>query len=315
VSLEFDSPIEETALLGMIDRVLARSEDAFEDTFETGIGAREKAYALTALAKMYPRCASSSNRALIRRMLAASDADADIEIQTRSVEYGGVLEATADSPNGGETIAEALFAAVPKMEGAEGDGEDELDALERDMGAGGAGGDGRESDALDLAALLSLDDVEEVNNTTATTTTTKNKEEEERDAFRILQLDEARAAHDSARDSSPLYSNDHLAVYVEGVTKEGRVEGSMGRVHFVARYASGAKGRQVDALRVQAAVPKHMKLRLEPPSGGRVAHGADVTQRMSVEGAIGDVIVMKIRFSFEADGAAQVHVAEIRIPV
>lgn len=128
---DFDSPIDETKLLGMIDRILTTSGDD-----------KIKSYALTTLAKLYPRCAAASNRELIRKMMKSLDADVNVEIQTRSVEYGKVC-GTNDS-----SISETVFAAVPKLEGMGGGDELDLD-LDDDEGA---------RDSLDLTALLSLDD-------------------------------------------------------------------------------------------------------------------------------------------------------------
>ena len=128
---DFDSPIDETNLLGMIDRILTTSDNG-----------KIKSYALTTLAKLYPRCAVASNKELIRKMMKSLDADVNVEIQTRSVEYGKVCGAN-------DSITSAtVFAAVPKLEGMGGGDELDLD-LDDDDGA---------RDSLDLTALLSLDD-------------------------------------------------------------------------------------------------------------------------------------------------------------
>ena len=95
---DFDSPIDETKLLGMIDRILVGAND-------DGAGVDEdrqkiKAYALTTLAKLYPRCTIAHNKELIRKMLRTLDADVDVEIQTRSVECVIAIMLTGRELNG-----------------------------------------------------------------------------------------------------------------------------------------------------------------------------------------------------------------------
>ena len=87
---EFDSPIDETKLLGMIDRIIRNDNNSNSNDSNGGdgdAGTKIRTYALTTLAKLYPRCAIAHNKELIRKMLRTLDADVDVEIQTRSVEY------------------------------------------------------------------------------------------------------------------------------------------------------------------------------------------------------------------------------------
>ena len=248
---DFDSPIDETKLLGMIDRILTTSDDD-----------KIKSYALTTLAKLYPRCATASNKELIRKMMKSLDADVNVEIQTRSVEYGKVC-----GTNDGST-PETVFAAVPKLEGMGGGDELDLD-MEDDDGA---------RDSLDLTALLSLDE-------------------------EVISPEGRQGG-----PPSPVYEDAFLRLYVENIQRSADRQ----EVKFTARYEA-ARGKRLAAFRVQAAVPKQMKLRLDPPSGAALDSSICVTQKMSIEGASGDAIVMKVRLNFEDGGDQVTNIAEVRV--
>ena len=275
---EFDSPIDETKLLGMIDRILTTSESP-----------KIKSYALTTLAKLYPRCAVASNKELIRKMMRSLDADVDVEIQTRSVEYG---KACSNASN----VAEMVFGAVPKLEGMGGGDELDLDLDEEDSAR----------DSLDLTALLSLD--EEATDAgrcpphPSTATSHCDQTLEGAHAAQIVE--------DRFRRTAPIYADAFLRLYVEDIERYSTQQG----VKFTARYER-APGKTLRAFRVQAAVPKQLKLRLDPPSGTTLDGTASVTQRMSIEGTIGDAIVMKVRLNFEDNGERIVNVAEVRVVV
>lgn len=252
---DFDSPIDETKLLGMIDRILTTSDDG-----------KIKSYALTALAKLYPRCAATSNKDLIRKMMKCLDADVNVEIQTRSVEYGKVCGANDSS------TSETVFAAVPKLEGMGGGADLDLD-LEDDGGA---------RDSLDLTALLSLDE-EAISS-------------------------EGRQGGEGGGPPAPVYEDAFVRLYVEDIQRD------VGSFKFTVRYEA-ALGKRLAAFRVQAAVPKQMKLRLDPPSGNALGGSVCVTQKMAIEGASGDAIVMKVRLNFEDGGEQVTNIAEVRVVV
>ena len=113
---------------------------------------------------------------------------------------------------------------------------------------------------------------------------------------------------------SPIYSDAYLRLYVEDVRRSSNRQ----EVKFTARY-EGVPGETLNAFRVQAAVPKQLKLRLDPPSGTTLDNSNCVTQKMSIEGAtgdaIGDAIVMKVRLNFDIGGERIVNVAEVRVNV
>jgi len=260
---DFDSPIDETKLLGMIDRILTTSDDG-----------KIKSYALTALAKLYPRCAAASNKDLIRKMMKCLDADVNVEIQTRSVEYGKVCGANDSS------TSETVFAAVPKLEGMGGGADLDLD-LEDDGGA---------RDSLDLTALLSLD--------------------EEAISSEGRQGGEGGGGGGGGEGGppAPVYEDAFVRLYVEDIQRD------VGSFKFTVRYEA-ALGKRLAAFRVQAAVPKQMKLRLDPPSGNALGGSVCVTQKMAIEGASGDAIVMKVRLNFEDGGEQVTNIAEVRVVV
>lgn len=54
-----------------------------------------------------------------------------------------------------------------------------------------------------------------------------------------------------------------------------------------------------------------MKLRLDPPSGATLDSSVCVTQRMSIVGASGNAIVMKVRLNFEDGGDQITNIAEV----
>jgi len=196
----------------------------------------------------------------------------------------------------GSELAADVFASVPKLEGRAVDGDElDLDAVDEDD---------NEKDGLDLTALLSLggDDSDgddagvqvgvggtsaaaaAMSPATTTTTTAAN---------------------------TVYYEDAFLRLYVEDLQKSNVMVG------FTARYEA-APSRSLSSFRVQAAVPKQMKLKLDPQSGTSLGAGVGVTQRMTIQAAdgaaaIGDRIVMKVRLNFESDGEKVVNVAEIRM--
>ena len=105
---------------------------------------------------------------------------------------------------------------------------------------------------------------------------------------------------------TPVYEDAFLRLYVENVQRSADGQ----EVKFTARY-EGARGKTLTAFRVQAAVPKQMKLRLDPPSGATLDSSVCVTQRMSIVGASGNAIVMKVRLNFEDGGDQITNIAEV----
>ena len=108
------------------------------------------------------------------------------------------------------------------------------------------------------------------------------------------------------------YEDAFLRLYVEDVQKS-----NASTVGFTARYEA-ASSKSLSSFRVQAAVPKQMKLKLDPPSGTSLGPGVAVTQRMTIQAVeggatIGETVVMKVRLNFESDGGKVVNVAEIRV--
>lgn len=107
---------------------------------------------------------------------------------------------------------------------------------------------------------------------------------------------------------APIYEDAFLRLYVEDIKRSTDRQ----EVKFTARY-EGSPGRTLAAFRVQAAVPKHMKLRLDPPSGATLDGSISVTQRISIEGPFGDAIVMKVRLNFEECGNQITNIAEVKV--
>ena len=197
----------------------------------------------------------------------------------------------------GSELAAGVFASVPKLEGRAVDG-DELDLAAVDE-------DDDEKDGLDLTALLSLggDDGDGddagvqvgVGGTFATSATSAMSP----------------ATTTTIAATTVYYEDAFLRLYVEDLQKSNVMVG------FTARYEA-APSRSLSSFRVQAAVPKQMKLKLDPQSGTSLGAGVGVTQRMTIQAAdgasaIGDSIVMKVRLNFESDGDKVVNVAEIRM--
>ena len=197
----------------------------------------------------------------------------------------------------GSELAAGVFASVPKLEGRAVDGDElDLDAVDEDDD---------EKDGLDLTALLSLggDDGDGddagvqvgVGGTFATSATSAMSP----------------ATTTTIAATTVYYEDAFLRLYVEDLQKSNVMVG------FTARYEA-APSRSLSSFRVQAAVPKQMKLKLDPQSGTSLGAGVGVTQRMTIQAAdgasaIGDSIVMKVRLNFESDGDKVVNVAEIRM--
>lgn len=198
----------------------------------------------------------------------------------------------------GSELAADVFASVPKLEGRAVDGDElDLDAVDEDD---------NEKDGLDLTALLSLggDDSDGddagvqvgVGGTSATSA--------------AAAMSPATTTTTTAANTV-YYEDAFLRLYVEDLQKSNVMVG------FTARYEA-APSRSLSSFRVQAAVPKQMKLKLDPQSGTSLGAGVGVTQRMTIQAAdgaaaIGDSIVMKVRLNFESDGEKVVNVAEIRM--
>ena len=197
----------------------------------------------------------------------------------------------------GSELAAGVFASVPKLEGRAVDGDElDLDAVDEDDD---------EKDGLDLTALLSLggDDGDGddagvqvgVGGTFATSATSAMSP----------------ATTTTIAATTVYYEDAFLRLYVEDLQKSNVMVG------YTARYEA-APSRSLSSFRVQAAVPKQMKLKLDPQSGTSLGAGGGVTQRMTIQAAdgasaSGDSIVMKVRLNFESDGDKVVNVAEIRM--
>lgn len=85
-------------------------------------------------------------------------------------------------------------------------------------------------------------------------------------------------------------------------------------IHFSAKYYNQTDAT-MEEFRVQAAVPKHMKLRLEAASAGKIApHSSPVTQKMWIVTHGSDKVVMKIRLMYVSKGQKVVKVVEVAFP-
>lgn len=243
-------------------------------------------------------------------MLRSLDADVDLEIQTRSVEYSLVCGSATNNAinnnyttnNASGSIPETVFAAMPKlvMDG----GQLDLDAeTEKEKEK-----EGELDGGLDLTALLSLDE----------------DHLDHADAVPV-------AAAKKYGSQTPAFEDAYLRLFVEDVTVAADDNNNNNNniigpsVRFTARYEAVSSG-PLRAFRVQAAVPKQMKLRLDPPTGTvlSASEGLFVTQRMSIESVAsdesknmsnGEYLAMKVRLNFEVGGEKVIQVAEIRVPL
>lgn len=127
------------------------------------------------------------------------------------------------------------------------------------------------------------------------------------DLTKLLGIEEPTQASTSTFEA---YRDETIKIDVELFDSNGDDD----TIHFTTKYYNQTDAT-MEEFRVQAAVPKHMKLRLETASAGLISpHSSPVTQKMCITTHGSDKVLMKIRLMYVSNGQKIVKVAEVAFP-
>lgn len=250
-------------------------------------------YALNALAKIGSRTDSESNRQHILQILDRHATCISLEEQNRSVEYLNLFNHRLACSKVLEHIP------VPQAE----TDEEELLGVEEEVDHGAE---------VDLSALLGLDkdprDLEDK-------TETGGPVEANSSAANSLDV-----GHQSAQElpdfgSFEGFNDDILRIDFK------IVESREGKLVVMANYLNKL-GTAVEDFKVQAAVPKHMKLKLELASSKTLPPANSISwksvfQKIHISKICGDQsrpVVMKLRMSYKLENKEVTKIAEVGFP-
>lgn len=249
-------------------------------------------YALNALAKIGSRTDSESNRQQILQILDRHATCISLEEQNRSVEYSSLFNH--------RSACSKVLEHIPVPQ-AETDDEDPI-GIEQEVDHGAE---------VNLSALLGLEeDPQEVG----------SRAETGRAVQTNFSLATSLNVHQAAQELPDLgsfeaFSDDTLRIDFKIV--ESRQDKLVVMVNYTNKL-----GIAVEDFRVQAAVPKHMKLKLELASSKTLppAHSIasePVTQKIHISKVSGDQsrpVVMKLRMSYKLENKEVIKVAEVGFP-
>ena len=288
-------------------------------------------YALTALAKLAPRFPGSAQR--IRGIISSYSHSPQLEVQTRSVEYGRLFEFS------GGAIARQVLERIPPLDETAYDAA--LEPPEPNGAETAAAASSSASAAADLAALLGLDAGLAAVGSAAAAAPAANSVAALSDLLAggdllgggggggpaaaaaswmpqpaaaaaatdpLAGLFGGSAAPQSAAPAAPPPPPQTITAYQSGpLTVRFQLEkpaGNPAATDILASYANSGS-LPLEGFTLQAAVPKQMQLRLDPASATSLpphSSGA-VTQRLHVQNSVpGKALVMRLRISYQLDG-------------